>query len=558
MTGREQEYDFVIVGGGAASVTAALVMKEAGQSALIVEKERYFGGSTALSGGVIWIPNNSVQREAGVEDTLDKARAYLDACAGPESKGSSRARREAFLAEGPKAIDFLRKKGMKLVHAEGYACYHETDYPGGIARGRAIVPAIFDLNDLGEAADLVDYSKEFPPFMTHECSHLTLFGRTWKSREIMVRVGARIMQNNLFGRKLVGIGRSLQGRLLQLAIRNKVPVWVRSPVTELLTEKGKVTGVAVRKDGDVIHVKARLGVLINAGGFARNQEMRDIYAKQPSKTEWTVSNVGDTGEMQRTAMALGADVENMDKCWWVPGTLPPEGGTNVHVFEHARPHAIVVDQGGERYMNEATSYVALGLNIYERDKTVPAVPSWIIMDTRHRDRYSFGPALPRRTPKEWLDSGFMKKADTLDELATLTGLPTERLKATVERFNGFAREGVDHDFGRGGSKYAHFLGDPTSKPNPSLGTIEKGPYYAVQLFPRDVGTCGGLVTDEYARVLTTEGKVIPGLYACGNSTSSVCGPSYPGAGASIGASLTFGFIAARHAARANRDIAEAA
>lgn len=558
MTTTQQEFDFVIIGSGAASVCAALVMKDAGKSALIIEKEKLFGGSTALSGGVIWIPNNPVQQAAGVKDSLADARAYLDACAGPENKGSSRARREAFLDAGPKSIAFLQKHGFSLLHPENYADYHETDYPGGSAGGRAIVPEIFDLNELGEHAGEIDYSPEFPPMTMGETSWVTLFGRGWKSKRIALRVGLRMMQNKLLGRKLVGLGRSLQGRLLQIALRSKIAYWLNSPAIDLITEDGRVIGVKVLRDGGEVIVKARAGVLINSGGFSHNPEMRDAYTPKPAEVEWSVSNVGDTGEVLKTAIALGADTENMDLLWWVPGTLPPEGGTNVHVFEHARPHAIVVDQSGARFTNEATSYVQIGLNFYERNKTVPCIPSWIIIDSRHRDRYLFISAPPRKTPQSWLDSGFMKKADTIDDLARQCDLPAEALAATIARFNGFAREGVDHDFHRGRSAYARFLGDPTHKPNASLGTIEKPPFYAVQLWPRDVGTCGGLVTDEHARVLDKTGKVIPGLYATGNATSSVCGPSYPGAGASIGASLTFGFIAASNAARSNSAAADRA
>jgi 3-oxosteroid 1-dehydrogenase len=547
-----EEYDFVIAGSGAASVCAALVMKGAGKSALIIEKQKTFGGSTALSGGVIWIPNNPVQQSTGVKDTPEDARAYLDACAGQESKGSSRARREAFLRAGPEAIAFLQENDLALLHAKNYSCYHETDYPGGCAGGRAIVPQIFDLNELGAHAGEIDYSPEFPPMTMGETSWVTLYGSNWKSKRIVARVGLRMMQNRLFGTRLVGLGRALQGRLLEIALRNGIAYWLNSPVIDLVKEGRAVAGVKARHDGHEVTVKARAGVLINSGGFSRNREMREAYTRKPGQVEWSVSNAGDTGEMLNVAMALGADVENMDLLWWVPGTMPLEGGTNVHVFEHARPHAILVDQSGRRFTNEATSYVQIGLNYYERNKTVPCIPSWIIIDSRHRERYCFASALPKRTPQHWLDSGFMKKSDTIEDLAHQCELPTDQLKATIARFNGFAREGVDYDFNRGRSAYARFLGDPMHKPNPSLGTIEKPPFYAVQLWPRDVGTCGGLVTDEFARVLDKNGNVIPGLYATGNATSSVFGASYPGAGASIGASLTFGFIAANDAAQSNR------
>jgi 3-oxosteroid 1-dehydrogenase len=279
--------------------------------------------------------------------------------------------------------------------------------------------------------------------------------------------------------------------------------------------------------------------------------MRKQWLEQPEEASWTIANLGDTGDLHRLAMDLGADVENMDLCWWLPGTLPPDRPNTVHVSEAARPHAILVDSQGQRFTNEATSYVQIGINFYRHNREVSCIPGWFILDSWHRKRYNFGSAMPKKDPPEWLSSGFMKKADTIEELARLCDLPPDKLRATIERFNGFARQGKDEDFGRGGSAYAAFIGDPGHKPNPSLGPIEEPPYYAIPTVPGDVGTCGGLVTDEWARVLDTEGKVIPGLYATGNSTSSVHGPSYPGAGASIGASLAFGYVAARHAARAN-------
>jgi 3-oxosteroid 1-dehydrogenase len=464
---------------------------------------------------------------------------------------SSAERRAAFLAEGPEAIDFLRKYGMKLVHAATYSDYHETVYPGGNAGGRAIVPAIFDLNELGDDWKRLEYDPATPPLMTHETGRLMLFGRGWASKLTVARIGLRMLRNRLFGSRLIGNGNSLQGRLLQIARREELDIWMETPVTGLVTSEGRVTGVTVERDGETVTVEARDGVLLNAGGFARNAEMRKEMLPNPDDVEWTISNRGDTGEVLQMAIEMGADTENTDLAWWVPGTFPPSGEPHVIVFDYARPHAIVVDQQGERYMNEATSYVQIGLNIWRRHETAPAVPSWVIIDSRHRKRYFFASAFPGRTPDDWLSSGYMKQADTLEALAEQCDIPPDKLRATVERFNSFAREGVDKDFGRGIGAYPRYLGDPTHKPNPSLGTIEKPPFMAFRLWPRDVGTCGGLVTDENARVLDRDGEIMPGLYATGNTTSSVHGPSYPGAGASIGASLTFGYIAAKHAARSN-------
>jgi 3-oxosteroid 1-dehydrogenase len=272
---------------------------------------------------------------------------------------------------------------------------------------------------------------------------------------------------------------------------------------------------------------------------------------RPTNLSWTLSNKGDTGEVLGMAMDLGAATNNMDLSWWNSVSLKPDGGIAGNVMDISKPHAIMVDQSGQRYVNESTSYVAVGLAMYERDKTVPAIPSWCVLDSQHRDHYLFSGAKPGAPPQEWLDSGYMIKAESLDELAAKCGIDAEGLKATVERFNGFARKGVDEDFKRSFSRYDQFFGDPTNKPAPNLGTLEKAPFYAVKMFPGDVGTAGGIVADEYARVVKEDGSIIQNLYATGNATAPVVGRSYPGAGASIASSAVFGFIAAKHAVGAN-------
>jgi 3-oxosteroid 1-dehydrogenase len=214
-----------------------------------------------------------------------------------------------------------------------------------------------------------------------------------------------------------------------------------------------------------------------------------------------------------------------------------------------KPYCIMVDQRGDRYVNEATSYVTVGNAMYTHNERTPAVPSWMILESRHRNRYFWAAFAPGPPPKDWITSGYMKQADTIADLARLCSIEPARLEATVQRFNGFARSGMDRDFRRGLSAYGYdWQGDRTIKPNGTLGAIEKPPFYAVRILPGDVGTCGGLLTDEHGRVLRDDGEAIPGLYATGNTTASLLGKSYPGAGASIGASLVFGWIAAHHAA----------
>jgi 3-oxosteroid 1-dehydrogenase len=263
--------------------------------------------------------------------------------------------------------------------------------------------------------------------------------------------------------------------------------------------------------------------------------------------------------MIETAMRLGAAVDFMDEAVWNCASVMPGGMLGAHVVDIARPHAILVDQTGQRFCNESGSYMETGQKQYERHRTVPAVPAWLVIDERNRRSYPFFVTMPGRTPQAWIDSGYLKKARSIGDLAVQCGIDPEMLKATVERFNGFARTGVDEDFQRGGRAYDHYLsGDVSVRPNPNLGAIDKPPFYAVQIYPGDVGTFGGLVTDEHGRVVKADGSVIPGLYATGNSTASVMGRSYPGAGASIGASLAFAWNASRHASRRNAAAAEAA
>ncbi|HMP56553.1 MAG TPA: FAD-binding protein, partial [Novosphingobium sp.] len=314
-------------------------------------------------------------------------------------------------------------------------------------------------------------------------------------------------------------------------------------------EGDRCIGVVTERDGKPWRVGARLGVLLNAGGFAHNQEMRDQYIPHTRK-EWTHAAPGDTGDMHREMMRIGAKMGHMNEFVGNQLILPPSSPEPSGVqTQLAKPHAFLVDQSGLRYMNEGGSYMLFCQQMLERHKTVPAVPSWMIMDSRFMARYMLADTMPgSRKPEAWFESGFLKKADTIEDLARACGLPPEVLERTTARFNGFARAGKDVDFGRGDSAYDRFLGDYTHGPNDTLGAVEQAPFYAVQVVPGDVGTYGGVVTDSAARVIKADGSVIEGLYATGTTTAGVMGRAYPGAGCSIGPSFTWGFVAAKHAA----------
>lgn len=546
-TAREQwdeEVDLLIIGSGAASVPAALVATDAGKRALIVEKNGSIGGSTALSGGVLWVPNNPVMKRAGVHDSYEQAKAYLDACAGEPGPGSTPERRHAFLTRGPELVSYLERHGMKWVHAEGWSDYHESEKPGGVARSRSLVAEIFPMRRLGAWRNRLARSAR-PPLKLHEISALTLYGRTMKSCLTMMKVGMRLWMNRL-GFDHVGTGMAVQGRLFEIALRAGIPIWTDCPVTGLITRDRSVRGVTARRAGQEVRIAAK-AVLIDSGGFARNRAMRDQYQPHPTSTEWTNANPGDTGEVMQMAMELGAATAVMDLAWWNSISTPPNGARAINVIDLSKPHSILVDAKGQRFVNESTSYVAVGIAMYERQKTAGAVPAYAILESRHRERYMWGGVKPGLVPEEWISSGYMIRANTVAELARKCGIDPAGLEATVGRFNQYAVSGKDAEYGRGDSAYNRFFGDPTVEPNPNLGVIERPPFYAVKIFPGDVGTAGGLVTDENARVIDKNGNAIPGLYATGNATAPVVGRSYPGAGASISSAAVFGFIAATHA-----------
>jgi 3-oxosteroid 1-dehydrogenase len=401
---------------------------------------------------------------------------------------------------------------------------------------------------------------------SNDFPQLFLAKRTWAGKKTAMLLAARMIYQKLTGKELVGAGAAIQGRMLQMALREQLPIWNETPVKDFIVENGRVVGVVAQRNGREVTVRARDGVLINVGGFSRNAEMRKKYQLQPSSAAWTNANPGDTGEIIEAAMQLGAAVDCMEEAWWVvtsmgPNETWPEGAITadgtllpfMHHLDLSVPYSMMVDQLGERFCDEAGAYMEIGQRMYQRQQqTGKAVPSWVIMDSRQREYYVWGTATPGQIPQQWLDSGYLVRADSIEELADKCSIDVSGLKRTVQRFNGFCKTGVDTDYGRGGKAFDRCHGDPTVKPNPNLGAIEKPPFYAVRIYPGDVGTAGGLVTDEHARVLRANGSVIEGLYATGNSTASVMGRCYPGAGASIGASFVFGYLAARHAAQASQ------
>ncbi|WP_067710785.1 3-oxosteroid 1-dehydrogenase [Nocardia yamanashiensis] len=548
----EFEFDVVVVGSGAAGMTAALTAAYRGLSVTLIEKSHLFGGSTARSGGGIWVPNNPVLQAAGVPDSQTMARTYLKAVVGDRVPD---AKQQAFLEHGPEMFRYIgaRSKYWEFAYDRGYSDYH-PEYPGGLAQGRSIEPKPIDGRLLGGDLHKINKPTMSAPagiaITVKDFHDLNMIARTWAGKKTAIKVGAKTALNMLKGALPLSLGKALAARLW-LSLRDAgVPVWLNTPLTEVIVEGGVVVGVKAEHEGRPVTIKAKRGVVLAAGGFEHNLEMREQYIAGPQNTAWTVGATENIGEGIVAGQKAGGAVDLMDDAWWGPSVRNPDGPPFFMLAERSQPGAIVVNANGERFVNESAPYVNVVHTMYEEEEKVPgSIPAHFIFDQNFRDRYLFLGNFPKRPlPQKYFDAGIIKQADTLAELAAKLNIPADKLAATVERFNGFARAGRDEDFLRGDSAYDRYYGDPTVKPNPTLAPLERGPFYAVEMVPGDLGTKGGLVTDEHARVLDDQGNVITGLYAAGNNSAAVMGNDYAGAGATIGPAMVFGYIAANHLA----------
>ncbi|MFI6974297.1 3-oxosteroid 1-dehydrogenase [Streptomyces phaeochromogenes] len=546
-------YDVVVIGSGAAGMTAALTAAKQGLSCVVVEKAPTFGGSAARSGAGIWIPNNPVILAAGVPDTPAKAATYLAAVVGPDVSAE---RRQAFLGQGPAMISFvLANSPLRFRWMEGYSDYY-PELPGGLPGGRSIEPAQLDGNILGaELARLNAPYLKVPSGMvvfSADYKWLALSAVSLKGAAVATECLARGTRAALLGQKPLTMGQSLAAGLRAGLLAAQVPLWLNTPLTDLYTENGTTAGAVVTKNGTPGLIRARHGVIVGSGGFEHNAAMRAQYQQQPIGTEWTVGAKENTGDGIQAGRRAGAALDLMDDAWWGPA-IPLPDEPYFCLAERTLPGGLLVNAAGARFVNEAAPYSDVVHTMYERNATDPDIPAWLIVDQNYRNRYLFRDIAPTFTfPDAWYTSGAAHKAWTLDALAAGIGVPAAALRATVNRFNGLARNGTDADFHRGDSAYDHYYTDPAILPNSCLAPLWLAPYYAFKIVPGDLGTKGGLRTDARARVLRPDGSVIPGLYAAGNASAAVMGHSYAGAGSTIGPAMTFGYIAARDIAAAAR------
>ncbi|MEV0078594.1 3-oxosteroid 1-dehydrogenase [Nocardia neocaledoniensis] len=542
--------DVVVVGSGAAGMTAAITAARHGLSVVVVEKASRWGGSTARSGGGVWIPGNPVLRDQAPPDDLAAARAYLRHIIGDDVAPELI---DTYLDRGVEAFEFLAEHTpLAMQWVPGYSDYY-PEAPGGRAHGRSVEPVPFDARGLG--ADLAtlepDYGKAPRNFVLTQADfrqiHLGL--RNPRSPLRALRIGARWIAGRVRGRHLLARGQALSAMLCQGLRAAGVPLLLATPLLELTTTGTRVTGVRVGRDGGAREITARRGVVLACGGFEHDEAMRARYQRAPIGTDWTVGASGNTGDGIRAGQALGAATAFMDDAWWGP-SIPLPRTPWFCLAERNLPGSLIVNDRAERFMNESLPYVEAVHRMYggehgRGEGPGENLPAWLIFDQRYRDRYLFAGLPPRQPlPKRWFEAGVLARADSIDALAREIGVPAAGLTATVARFNGFARTGVDEDFGRGTSAYDHYYGDPRQRPNPNLGALENGPFYAARLVPGDLGTKGGLVTDAHARVLRADGTTVAGLYAAGNVGAPVMGHTYAGPGATIGPAIVFGYLAA--------------
>ena len=539
----KEQFDVIVVGSGAAGMTAALAAAHQGLSVVVLEKASCFGGSTARSGGGVWLPGNHALRAAGIDEPPERAREYLEAIVGDVVPA---VRRDTFLAHGPGVLDFVRRTTpLRFRWVRDYSDYH-PEAAGGRSGGRSVEPVALDGRMLGEELARLEPPYSAPPLgvpiTQADYRWLSLIARHPRGVLRMLSLGSQWLVGRIRGQRLLAMGQALAAGLRVGLTRAGVDVRLDTPLADLHTEGDRVTGV-VLVGGTVL--AARRGVILASGGFEQNAEMREKYQRAPIGTEWTVGAAANTGDGIAAGLKLGAALDLMDDAWWGP-TLPLTGGPWFALAERSRPGCLMVDARGERFVNESAPYVEAVHAMYgEGDGPGEHIPTWLVFDQRYRDRYMFTGIGPRQAlPGRWFKAGIAAKSGSLEGLAAKIDVPAGGLAATVERFNGFARRGVDEDFQRGLSKYDHYYGDPRNKPNPSLGPLTKAPYYAVKIVPGDLGTKGGLRTDEHAQVLREDGSVVPGLYAAGNVSAAVMGRTYAGPGATIGPAMVFGYLAA--------------
>lgn len=562
-TGWDHSVDVLIVGTGAGAMTTGICAHDNGLSALLIEKTDMYGGSSAMSGGSVWIPNNHLMADNGVDDSREEALTYLKHITRgdvPDEKI------ETYVDVSPEMIRYMEEKTrLELICMPKYADYY-PESPGGKPGGRACEADHFDAKLLED-----EFERLRPPapqeLVLNRMSMTATEARTiltgapgWigMTVKMMLRywldIGWRMRTTR---DRTLSLGNALAAMLRRSLMDRNVPLWLNTAAKEFVVENDAVVGIVAERDGKQVRIRGERGVVLAAGGFESSPEMRKKYLPNPTEADWTVANPGNTGDVINMGIELGAAVDLMDDAWWGPTTVVPgEDRARMLVVEKGLPGSVFVNKKGERFMNEAMPYNDICKAMYENhSEDSPSVPCYMVFDATYRKKYPCGPMLPGAQqpdtflPKHLTETKYLKKANTLRELAAQLGVDADNLEKTVATMNEYAKTGVDPDFHRGESVFDQYYGDANVKPNACLAPIETAPFYGIVVYAGDLGTKGGLRTDAAARVLKESGDAIPGLYAIGNCSASVMGRTYPGAGGTIGPAMTFGYIVARDLAK---------
>lgn len=567
----DEQYDVVVVGSGAGGMTAALCAAGEGLSALVVEKSDQFGGTAAVSGGGIWIPCNQDMARNGQSDSFEEALHYLQQLTLGEVPDS---RLKAYLRNCTAMVAHLASRFD--VHFRSVPKYPDY-YPqldGGKDGGRSMEPVPFDARKLGD-----DFDRQRPAFRGTQLmgrvsmdtveAHILFSkasGWVWLFLKMMWRYWSDFSWRKKTHRdRRQVLGQALTGSLRHALAGKNVPLELNTGFKELVVEQGRVTGIVVEQDGKTRRIAARRGVILASGGFESNQQMRERFLPKPTQAAWTAAPPINHGEGIAAGEAAGAALQFMDLTWGAPTVNVPGASSQSALFvERCMPGCLLVNQKGQRFVNEAAAYPDIVTAMFQDDaKGNGCVPCWMIFDARFRHKYPAGLFLPgqiqpdSKLPKSWLDSAFYR-AETLAALAAKIGVDADGLRQSVRQLNAYAETGVDEAFGKGGTSIDRYYSDPHNQPNSCLGPVDKPPFYALRLDPGEIGTKGGLAVNEQAQVLREDGSCIDGLYAIGNCSAAVMGRTYAGAGSTIGPAMTFAYLAALHLARSESPAGEEA
>ncbi|MFT4519128.1 MAG: 3-oxosteroid 1-dehydrogenase [Halioglobus sp.] len=556
----DYSFDVVVVGSGNGGMTAALCNYEMGtKDVLVIEKSDLYGGTSSISGGGVWIPGNRYAKAAGAEDSIEKAKTYLRQLITEEEVPEYQL--DAYLENGPKMVDFLHERTqVRYVTLEHYPDYY-TNLDGSMHGHRSMEPETFNADQLGEEWRNLR--------RTHPMMHLAgvigftqveaglLIGQQpgwWKTAvklvvDYILDIPWRLKDK--YARRLA-TGCAGVARLRASMADRDIPLWQNTAMTKVVDVDGKIVGVEVMRDGKPVRIEARKGVILAAGGFEHNQEMREKYLPQPTNHTWSAGTKDNTGDAILEGMRLGAKMHRLGEAWWCNTiSVPGEEIPRLSIMEKSYPGSIMVNPAGERFSNESQNYMAFQLETFEKHtQENPCNPSWHIFDANFRATYFVGPLYNSKflpdwaVPKSYEDEGFFAKADTVAELARKIDVDPAGLEESVRKMNEYAVTGVDLDCQRGDSAYDKYYGDPRVTPNPCLGSLDKPPYYAMKVDPGDFGTQGGMVINADAQVMHEDGHVIEGLYAVGNCSAPTL-PCYPGPGSTLGPAMTFAYQAAK-------------